>query len=400
MSKKIYITGLGAVSAIGDNVQEHFDSLVNQRHGLSSLEFLSSFHKDTFPFGEIKKSDEELYTLLNIPVEAPTNRTTLLGMLAVKEALSMSNAGIKDFKTALISSTTVGGMTQTEKYYYEFDKDPSTVKWIDKLDCGDSTRDIANFIGHTGYLTTISTACSSAANAIILGANLIKAGIVQRAICGGTDALSKFTINGFNSLMLLEKEHCRPFDVDRKGLNLGEGAGFIILESEEIYNPKRAKAQAELVGYANTNDAFHQTAASPDGVGAYSAMAQTLELANVNPNQISYINCHGTGTPNNDDSESKGLSRLFGENVPLYSSTKAYTGHTLAAAGGIEAVFSILAIQNGMAWPNLNLKKPIPDFIFTPNTELKTNLNIEYVLSNSFGFGGNNSSLLFKKTND
>lgn len=400
MPEKIYITGLGAISAIGDSVNENLQSLLAARSGISHLEFLNSAHKNEFPIGEIKKSDADFYQLLGIPSTAKINRTTLLGMQAVKEALASSNAPIDAFKTALISSTTVGGMTQTEKYFYDFDHDLSLSSWIDKLDCGDSTRDIANYINHSGFLTTISTACSSAANAIILGANLIKMGIVDRAICGGTDALSKFTINGFNSLMLLERDLCKPFDVDRKGLNLGEGAGFIVIESERIYNPSRKKAYAQLLGYANTNDAFHQTAANPDGQGAYSAMAKTLAMANIEPSKISYINCHGTGTPNNDESESKGMHRLFGDNVPMYSSTKPFTGHTLAAAGGLEAVFSILAIQNNAVWPNLNSKNFIPEFPFKPVTELKTEQNIQYVLSNSFGFGGNNSSLLFGRNHD
>lgn len=400
MSGKIYITGLGAISAIGDSVSENLESLLAARSGISRLEILNSVHKNDFPVGEIKKTDSDLYQILGISSTEKINRTTLLGMHAVKEALISSNAPIDAFKTALISSTTVGGMTQTEKYFYDFDHDSSLTSWIDKLDCGDSTRDIANYINHTGFLTTISTACSSAANAIILGANLIKMGIVDRAICGGTDALSKFTINGFNSLMLLERELCKPFDVDRKGLNLGEGAGFIVLESERIYDANRKKAYAQLLGYANTNDAFHQTAANPDGQGAYSAMEKTLAMANLEPNRVSYINCHGTGTPNNDESESKGMHRLFVDNIPFYSSTKPFTGHTLAAAGGLEAVFSILAIQNNAVWPNLNSSNFIPDFPFKPVTELKTEQDIQFVLSNSFGFGGNNSSLLFGKNHD
>ncbi len=394
---RIYITGLGSVSAIGFSVPEHLDALIAGRHGITRLEYLDSRFKNELPFGEVKRSDEEFYALLGIRDGQTTNRTSLLGMTASREALDMAGGDINAFRTALISSTTVGGMTQTEKFFYQFDTHPETRKWIDKLDCGDSTRDIANFLGHRGYLSTLSTACSSAANAVIFGANLIKAGIVDRAICGGADALSKFTINGFHSLMLLEKEPCHPFDKDRQGLNLGEGAGYIVLESERIADPSRRPLLAELVGYANTNDAFHQTAASPDGSGAFSAMRKTLDMAGVEPAQVSYINCHGTGTPNNDESESKGMERLFGDQVPPYSSTKAFTGHTLAAAGGIEAVFSVLSLQNGTIWPNLNLRNPIPEFSFRPETSLRRNEDIRYVLSNSFGFGGNNSSLLFAK---
>lgn len=394
---RIYITGLGSVSAIGFNVPEHLESLIAGKHGILHLEHLQSRFAGELPFGEVKRSDEEFYALLGIRDGQTTNRTSLLGMTAAREALDMAGGDIQAFRTAFISSTTVGGMTQTEKFFYQFDTHPETRKWIDKLDCGDSTRDIANFLGHRGFLSTLSTACSSAANAIIFGANLIRTGLVDRAVCGGADALSRFTINGFHSLMLLEKEPCHPFDKDRKGLNLGEGAGYIVLEGEHIAEPAKRPLLAELIGYANTNDAFHQTAASPDGSGAYTAMQKTLDMASLAPSEISYINCHGTGTPNNDESESKGMERLFGNSVPPYSSTKAFTGHTLAAAGGIEAVFSVLSILHGSIWPNLNLRNPIGEFAFQPETRLRTGENIRYVLSNSFGFGGNNSSLLFAK---
>lgn len=394
---KVYITGIGAISAIGNNVAQTFDSLNARRHGIGTVSIIETAHANEIPCGEIKMTDEELMEELGIPLDKFINRTTLLAMKAVKEALASSGGKISDdLRTGLISSTTVGGMTTTEKYFYEFEPNPETRGWIDKLDCGDSTNDIARYIGHTGFITTISTACSSSANAIILGSNLIKAGILDRAICGGADALSKFTINGFNSLMLLEKEHCRPFDDERKGLNLGEGAGFVILESERVVEENNRKALVEVAGYANVNDAFHQTASSPDGAGAQMAMRKALEMGGITPDKVDYINVHGTGTPNNDESEGAAMKTLFG-NIPPFSSTKSYTGHTLAAAGGIEAVISVLCIQNGTIFPNLNYQNRMKEMDVDPVTEVLTNRDLQYVLSNSFGFGGNNSSLLFKK---
>lgn len=393
---RVFITGIGAVSCIGSNVSEMLDSLRAEKHGIGRVTLLQTAHADTLPCGEVKITDAELMAELGMSPDKKITRTALLAIKAAKEALAYSGMGMDDsVRTALVSSTTVGGMTATEKYFYSFDDKPETRPWIDKLDCGDSTRDIAEYLGHKGFMTTISTACSSSANAIILGANMIKAGLTDRAICGGSDALSKFTINGFNSLMLLEQEHCRPFDKERKGLNLGEGAGFVILESERLMNGRGAKPMAEVAGYSNVNDAFHQTASSPDGAGARTAMQNALNMAGISPDQVSYINVHGTGTPNNDESEGKAMMALFGK-VPPFSSTKSYTGHTLAAAGGIEAVISVLSLRNGEIYPNLNYKNRMDDMNCDPVTHLMTNQHLTYILSNSFGFGGNNTSLLFR----
>lgn len=394
---KVYITGIGTVSAIGNTVADTLDSLKARRHGIGRVTLLQTAHADEIPCGEVKLSDEELSEELGLPAGQAFTRTTLLAIKAVKEALAGSGGKLSDeLRTGLISSTTVGGMTATEKYFDVFENQLNTRVWIDKLDCGDSTHDIARYIGHKGFMTTISTACSSSANAIILGSNLIKAGLLDRAICGGADALSKFTINGFNSLMLLEKAHCRPFDKERKGLNLGEGAGYVILESEHAVRAHNRNALAEVAGYANVNDAFHQTASSPDGAGAQMAMRKALEMGGVTTDQIDYINVHGTGTPNNDESEGKAMKALFGT-VPPFSSTKSYTGHTLAAAGGIEAVISVLSIQYGTIFPNLNYQFRMDELDTDPVTEVQENRDLRHVLSNSFGFGGNNSSLLFRK---
>jgi 3-oxoacyl-[acyl-carrier-protein] synthase II len=393
---KVHITGIGAVSCIGNNVEEMLASLRAEKHGIGPITRLDTIHAKSLPCGEIALSDEDLYRELGILPEKKHSRSSLLAMKAVKEALKSSGGDLSEaIKTGFISSTTVGGMTATENFYYAFDQQPETREWIDKLDCGDSSRDVADYIGHHGFMTTISTACSSSANAIILGANMIKAGLLDRAICGGADALSKFTINGFNSLMLLEQEHCRPFDKDRKGLNLGEGAGFVVLESETLLKKTGRKPLAELAGYSNVNDAFHQTASSPDGAGARTAMSNALNMAGISSSLVSYINVHGTGTPNNDESEGKAMMALF-DSVPPFSSTKSYTGHTLAAAGGIEAVISVLSLQNGEIYPNLNYKNRMDDMNCDPVTRLMKQQQLEYILSNSFGFGGNNTSLLFK----
>ncbi|WP_312090079.1 beta-ketoacyl-[acyl-carrier-protein] synthase family protein [Chryseobacterium sp.] len=398
MSQKIAITGMGIISAIGNNVEENLSSLKSGQHGISDISLFETRHAGTIKTGEIKLSNEELAEKLHLSTENNATRTSLLGMVAAKEAVE--SAGISDineYKTGLISSTSVGGMDITEKYFYTYEDFPEKQKYIDSHDAGNSSLLIADYLGLKGMVSTISTACSSAANAIMMGAKLIKNGVLDRVIVGGTDSLSKFTLNGFNTLMILTDSYNTPFDNDRKGLNLGEAAAFIILESDEVVKKQNKKVLGYLSGYGNANDAHHQTASSENGQGAFLAMEKALKVSGLDKENIDYINVHGTATPNNDLSEGIAMIRIFGENkVPEFSSTKAFTGHTLAAAAGIEAVYSLLAIQNNLIFPNLNFKTKMEEFDLTPVTELKEK-NINHVLSNSFGFGGNCSTLIFSK---
>ena len=323
----------------------------------------------------------------------------MLGAIAAKQAVH--NAGIdsiNEYRTGLISATSVAGMDMTERYYHDYFEHPELVRYISSHDAGDVTQKIADALGLVGMVTTISTACSSAANAIMLGARLIKSGKLDRVIVGGTDALAKFTINGFKTLMILSDTDNTPFDNDRKGLNLGEAAAYLVLESDAVVAKQNKKVLARVSGYGNANDAFHQTASSENGEGAFLAMQKAFEVAGLIPAQIDYINVHGTATANNDLSEGRAVIRVFGEeNVPDFSSTKPFTGHTLAAAAAIEAVYSVLAIQNSVVFPNLNFKTPMEEFKMIPQTSIK-HKEIKNVLSNSFGFGGNCSTLIFSKS--
>jgi len=208
--------------------------------------------------------------------------------------------------------------------------------------------------------------------------------------------MCRFTTNGFNSLMILDTEWCKPFSANRAGLNLGEAAAYLVLESREDAESRGAEIHGLVTGWANTNDAFHQTASSPDGNGAFMAMTKALEKAGLQSSDISYVNAHGTGTQNNDQSESMAIHRVFGENKPPISSTKAFTGHTLAAAGAIEAVYSVLALKENKLFPNLNYQDPIEGNDWKPQLEVEE-AEINHVLSNSFGFGGNNSTVIFSK---
>lgn len=384
------------ISAIGNNVTEAFANLSNAKTGIGKINYLTTRYKNEFVLGEVKLSNEQLMDLISNHSPA-LNRTSLLGIVAAREALQNSGIDLNDgLRTGLISSTTVAGMCKTELYYGEMVNEGKHLDVLDAHDCGESTEEIADYLGIKDFVTTISTACSSAANAVMLGCRMIKHGMLDRAIVGGVDSLSKFTFNGFNTLMILDKEWCKPFDENRKGLNLGEAGAFIIIESESALRKRNGKALAKVVGYANSNDAYHQTASSPEGIGATAAIKQALEMSGLIPSQIDYINMHGTGTPNNDQSESKATVNVFGTAVPKFSSTKAYTGHTLAAAAGVEAVISVLSLQHNKIFPNLNFTTPISEFGLVPVTKV-TDCKIDNVLSNSFGFGGNCSSLIFSK---
>ncbi|MAB57929.1 MAG: beta-ACP synthase [Aequorivita sp.] len=398
MSKGIAITGMGIISAIGNNVAENYDALINQRKGITRVDNVETIQRDEIMVGEVKFTNDELIAQLNLPPENNYSRTAMLGVIAAKEAIA--NAGItniKKYKTGIVSGTSVGGMDMTEKYYYEYLTEKEPQKYIESHHAGDSTQKIAEQLGiEQSLVTTISTACSSAANAIMLGARLIKSGKLDRVVVGGADCLSKFTINGFKTLMILSDTFNTPFDENRKGLNLGEAAAFLVLESDAVVKAENKKVLAYVKGYGNANDAFHQTASSDNGDGATLAMEKALNVADLKPSEIDYINAHGTATGNNDLSEGRAILRIFGEEMPEFSSTKAYTGHTLAAAGAIEAVYSVLALQNNIIFPNLNFKTPMKEFSMIPQTELKKK-ELNTVLSNSLGFGGNCSTVIFSK---
>lgn len=393
MSENIYITGIGVNSAIGLNVEENLESLISGKSGISSIQFLESNHKLDYVAGEVKLSNEQLAARLNIQGAERHPRTGLLAILAAQEAYKMARLEtISPLRIGFIGGTTVGGMDKTEKHYLHAADHP---EFILTHSSGYISELVANTLNIQGYLSTLNTACSSSTNAIITAARAIKHGHADVIIAGGFDSLSKFTLNGFKTLMILSPEACKPFDKNRQGLNLGEGAGFVVLESEKSMRARNIKPLAKLAGSANTNDAYHQTASSPDGMGAYLSMKKALQRASLNPNNIDYINVHGTGTSNNDLTEGVAIKRLYKDNIPELSSTKAYTGHTLGAAGGIEAVYSILALQNNVVFPNLRFREMMPEVGITPTTRIIHKNNVKHVMSNSFGFGGNDSTVIF-----
>ncbi|WP_198515639.1 beta-ketoacyl-[acyl-carrier-protein] synthase family protein [Ulvibacter sp. MAR_2010_11] len=397
MSPGVAVTGMGIISAIGNSLESNLQSLRSSTSGLGEITHIATKHAAEIKVGEVSFTNAQMIAHLGLPELNNYSRTALLGVIAAKEAIR--NAGIVEMtsvKTGLISATTVGGMDLTEQYLKQFVSQPQLQKYISAHQASDSTQKIAEQLGIKDFVTTISTACSSSANAIMLGARMIKAGKLDRVIVGGTDSLAKFTINGFKTLMILSDTYCKPFDANRTGLNLGEAAAYLVLESDAIVQAQQKKVWAYVSGYGNANDAFHQTASSPTGEGAFLSMQGALELAGLQPNDIDYVNAHGTATANNDLSESIALQRIFLEKTPDFSSTKPFTGHTLAAAGAVEAVYSILALQHAIVFPNLNFSEPMPETGMVPSVELQQK-QLQHVLSNSFGFGGNCSSLIFTR---
>lgn len=395
-NNQIAITGEGIICAIGHNKQQVLESLCHKKSGIGKMRYLNSIHHE-LPVGEVSLSNDEMCELLGIEYDDYINRTTLMGMLAVKQALE--DAGIsadqvkeRALRVVLISGTTVAGMDITEHFFAEFKHSDENLACLLNHSAGSSTRLIADYFGLFREYSTISTACSSAANALILGANMLKSGQCDIVVAGGAESLSIFHLNGFNSLMILDQSPCRPFDETRAGLNLGEGAAYVVLEKRELAEKREAEVHGFLTGYGNACDAFHQTASSDNGEGAFLAMNEALEMANLKPEDIQYVNAHGTGTPNNDQSESAALRRVFGNTMPLVSSTKSFTGHTTSASGSIETVICLLAINNHFVPANLGWNNSGTDCIIP--TRGLDNYEVHHVLCNSFGFGGNDTSLL------
>jgi 3-oxoacyl-(acyl-carrier-protein) synthase len=395
---RVFITGMGVISAVGNSLAENRSALRAGQGGITLSCHLPTRYAGILPFGEVPVVTDELKEKLTVTDRGIT-RTTLLALYAFTEAIAdarLTDSVLSDPSTALVGATTVGGMCLTDELYRDTNGTCEGSAFLSSYDCASVHMYLQDRYKMQGFATTINTACSSSANAIQFGARLIRNGLAAKAIVGGADSLAKFTINGFNALQILSTGQCRPFDRDRAGLNLGEGAAFLVLEGEEAPAAGK-KVYAELTGYCNTNDAFHPSALSAEGNGPYLAMKGALLSAGLNATQIDFINTHGTATENNDEAESRAMVRLFGE-PPPFISTKSYTGHTLGASGAIEAVYSALSLEHQEIYASLNFEQPIPGIGLQP-VQACVEYALRHVMSNSFGFGGNCTSLIFSKVN-
>jgi 3-oxoacyl-(acyl-carrier-protein) synthase len=387
---------MGIISAVGNTVEENRTALKNGVCGISLNSPFRSRHSG-LPLAAVSLSNEALREKGQVD-DASVTRTSLLALHALQEAVrdaGLTDREIRSSSTALIGGTTVGGMCEADHLYKDITEKNAASPFLGSYDCASVFLFLQEYYRMEGIINTINTACSSAANAILYGARLIRNGLARTVIAGGADSLSRFTVNGFNALHILSPEVCRPFDWHRQGLNLGEGAAFLVLEGGAHLDPRK-KRYAELKGYHTTSDAYHPTSLSPTGEGPYLAMQGALASAGIVPAGIDFINAHGTGTENNDEVESKAMIRVFGR-PPAFASTKANTGHTLGAAAAVEAVYSLLCLDNQEIYPNLHFTETIPGLELRPVTVYQP-YPLRHVMSNSFGFGGNCVSLIFSKS--
>ena len=388
----IAVRGIGIISALGNGAGETLAALRAGRSGIGKLTLFRS--AVDVPVGEVRHDNRALGELLGIPARETPSRTALLGMIAAAQAVA--DAAIPAAaRVALVSGTSVGGMDLTENFYRAFrsDNGRGRLRSVAGHDCADSTRRIAEYCGITGYTATVSTACSSAANAVITGALLLENDMADYVVAGGTDALCRFTLNGFNSLSILDRKRCRPFDATRAGLNLGEGAGYVVLAREA----PGMRSYCRLAGYANANDAHHQTASSETGEGAYRAMAEALARSGLE--RVDYINAHGTSTHHNDLFETKAIKIVLGDHAykTKINSTKSMIGHLLGAAGGVEFITCVKSIQEGYVHATAGLEKDDPECDLDYCKGEGVQMDVNCAISNSLGFGGHNATLLVKK---
>lgn len=393
----VLVTGMGIISAIGTNLHENRESLIQGRTGLGKPGIFQSVYADKFTFGEVKCNNDELLRQLNGLDGKGLTRTDLLAFSAFHQAVNDANLTMEDISsdtTAFISASTVGGMCLTDQLYANANRASDETEFLSSYPAAAHTLRIISHYNMKGFTDTINTACSSSLNSILLGTRLIRTGRAKRVIVGGVDSLAKYTVNGFNSLSILSEEPCRAFDKDRSGLNLGEGAAYLVLESAELAVGK--KMYAKVSGYGNSCDAYHASALSAEATGVIKSMEDALKNAEINSESIDYVHTHGTATENNDEVESFGMEKIF-KKVPPFNSTKTYTGHTLGAAGSIGAVFTILSVYYEELYPSLNYNSPIEPYKLVPLQQYRQKYLIRFALTNAFGFGGNCTSIVFGK---
>lgn len=374
----IYITGIGTITALGRGWRQTADSLHRNQSGIGELTLFE--HTAPLPVGEIKQefSDPEL------------PRTHRITRAAAEDALDDCGGKIPD---AVIMGVTTGGMPKTEVLLKSGIDDPHAYQYHA---AGSVAEYIADLCQCSGPVLTVSTACSSGAAAVALGMAMMQSGLAGSVLAGGADALCRMTYHGFNALQLLSATGAKPFDRDRDGMSLSEGAAMLFFESAKAA-PENAKA--EMLGFGLSCDAYHAAAPHPEGRGACRSMDSAIRAAGVKPADIDYINLHGTGTINNDAAEAAAVNTLFSSSLPRLSSIKGAAGHSLAAAGAIELAVSAISISDNLIPANHGMQNPDPKLGINPQSEPETR-EIKTVLSNSFGFGGNNAALAVGRPRD
>ena len=390
--KQVTVTGIGALCATGLNFESAFTALFEKRREPTAPRRFDLDHPATYPVFELPPSP-----LDSKDENQPWLRTSRLALAAAREALEdagwSDGKGLSQLKVGVCIGTTVGGSMNDEQFYRDFrdGKNPG-LKPIDRYLRSNPAAVLAQFFDLHGPQLTIVNACSSGSDAIGMGAAWIRSGICDLVLVGGSDELCRVTCNGFISLMISDHQPCRPFDRHRSGLNLGEGAAILVLESSRLQERRKRPPRAFILGYGSSCDAWHLTAPHPEGKGLRQALELALNNADTKAEDIAFINAHGTATLNNDLTEGKIIKSLFPQ-TPFFS-TKGHTGHTLGAAGALEAAFTIAMLQTGKIPASAGFSETDPDIGLTP-TNCAKDLDGRLALSQSLAFGGNNAALIF-----
>ncbi|MBN3951462.1 MAG: beta-ketoacyl-ACP synthase II [Nostoc sp. NMS7] len=408
--KRVVVTGVGAITPIGNTATEYWDGLLSGRNGIDDITLFDASRHDCRFAGEVKNFDPHDY--LERKEAKRMDRFAQFGVAAAKQALSNAELVINDLnaeQVGVMIGSGVGGIKVLEDQqtiYLNRGPDRCSPFMIPMMIANMAAGLTAIHTGAKGPNSCPVTACAAGSNAIGDAFRLIQGGYAQAMICGGTEsAVTPLSVAGFAACKALSfsNDHpttaCRPFDRDRNGFVLGEGSGILILEELQHAISRGAHIYAEMIGYGMTCDAYHITSPVPGGFGAARAIELALKDASITPEQISYINAHGTSTPANDSTETSAIKKALGEYAyqVAISSTKSMTGHLLGGSGGIEAVATVLAIANDQIPPTINLENPDPecDLDYVPNFSRAQ--KVEVAISNSFGFGGHNVTLAFKK---
>ena len=411
MSKRrVVVTGIGTINPLANNVENSWSNLISGKSGIDNI---TSFDTTNLPVkfaGEVKDFDANDY--MGKQHARKLDRSAHLSIFAAEQALldaGLDTESRLGDEVGIVLGTGIGGIGATEDAVRIYDtRGPSRINplAITQLMPNSSTGQVAIRFGIEGPSLTITTACAASANSVGEAKNLIERGVVNTVVAGGTESgTTPMTIGAFAQIRALStnnespKEACRPFDKNRDGFVMAEGSTILVLENEETAKKRGAKIYGYVDGYGSTTDAYHITAPSEGGEGAVRAMKKALEDAGVNKEEINYINAHGTSTPINDKNETMAIKSVFGElaKSTTISSTKSMTGHLLGGAGAFEAMVSLLVMQNNKVPPTINLTTADDecDLNYTPNVSI--DLEVNKVMSNSFGFGGHNGVLVFSK---
>ena len=406
MSRRVVVTGTGVLSPIGNSTQEFFNGLKNGANGIGSITLFDSSEFSVHIAGELKINLDDYIEKRDLN---RMDRFTAMALIASAEAIEQAqfdNDQLDKYRVGVIIGSGIGGLNTFEEQHNRLLKSPRRVSpfFIPSMISDIASGQVSIKYGFKGPNYCVVSACATASHAIGDSFRMINYGDADVIITGGTDAsITPMAVAGFANMKALTKNEDiesanRPFDAERDGFVIGEGAGIIVLEELKHAQKRGAEILGELVGYGATADAHHLTMPSPDGDGAVRAMARAMEDASCQPEDIDYINAHGTSTPFNDKTESLAIKKAFGDHATVLSvsSTKSMTGHLLGAAGGVEAIASLLSIQNNFLPPTIHYKTPDPecDLNYVPNNAVGK--DIQYAMSNTFGFGGHNAVLLFK----